>query len=318
MERILAGTRLPIVVFDPNSDFVALSQISSEATANEADALDRREIVILRPDEEQMPLRVRFTDLSPRSKAAVLRLDPVNDRAEYNVLIRLSASVAGDEATEIVPHLRSLGDPDAEALAQRIENLGLTEWTKTWVGRAGRETAATDVIARRPAATVLDLGGYDRHEEQLTVALCVLEDLWARRVERRPLLLVLDEAHNLCPPNPDTPLGIAVCERLVQIAAEGRKFGLWLVISTQRPSKVHPGIVSQCDNLMLMRMNSSADLDELAQIFSFVPGELLSQAARFQLGEALVAGGFVAEPSVIRIRSRVTVEGGSDVAVPLV
>ncbi|MET8776363.1 hypothetical protein AB0H49_16015 [Nocardia sp. NPDC050713] len=34
------------------------------------------------------------------------------------------------------------------------------------------------------------------------------------------------------------------------IAAEGRKYGLWLLLSTQRPSKVHPGILSQCDNLL--------------------------------------------------------------------
>ena len=142
------------------------------------------------------------------------------------------------EAPTSCPHLRSLGDPDAEALAQRLENLGVLEWTTTW---AYGEGTATDVIARRPAATVLDLGGYDRHEEQLTVALAVLDDLWARRAERRPLLLVVDEAHNLCPPDPETPLGVAVRDRLIQIAAEGRKYGLWLLLSTQRPSKVHPG-----------------------------------------------------------------------------
>ena len=32
----------------------------------------------------------------------------------------------------------------------------------------------------------------------------------------------------------------AVTDRLIQIAAEGRKFGLWLLLSTQRPSKIHP------------------------------------------------------------------------------
>src|SRR4029079_18227280 len=84
-------------------------------------------VVILRPDDEQNPLRVRFTELTSRAKAAVLRLDPVVDRAEYNALLRL---FGGDfqtvDAGQIVPYLRSLGDPDAEALAQRLEHLGLT------------------------------------------------------------------------------------------------------------------------------------------------------------------------------------------------
>ena len=46
----------------------------------------------------------------------------------------------------------------------------------------------------------------------------------------------------------------------MRIAAEGRKFGLYLLVSTQRPQKVHPNVVSQCDNLVLMRLNSAADL----------------------------------------------------------
>src|SRR3954468_13194281 len=278
-------------------------------------ALGEREVVVLRPNDPRSPLRVRFIDLAPRAKAPVLGLDPVVDRAESNALLRL---FAGDfntvDAGSILPYLRSLGDPDAVALAQRLENLGVLEWTTTWALGA---TPATEVIARRPAATVLDLGGYDRHEEQLTVALAVLDDLWARRAERRPLLVVVDEAHNLFPPDPESALGVAVRDRLIQIAAEGRKYGLWLILSTQRPSKVHPGIVSQCDNLTLMRMNSREDLEQLASVFGFVPRGLLAQAARFRQGEALLAGGFVPMPSVVRIRGRVTPQGGTDVPVPM-
>ena len=310
LERLLSATRLPIVVFDPNSDFVTLGQPRSDADPAEAARLQERDIVVLRPDDEESPLRARFREMSIRSKAAVLRLDPVVDRAEYNVLIRLSSILYTDDAADVVPHLRSLGDPDSLALAERIENLGVLGWTTTWAREA---TAATDVIARRPDATVLDLGGYDRHEEQLTVALNVLDELWVRRTERRPVLLVIDEAHNLCPPEPETPLGVAVRDRIIQIAAEGRKFGLWLLLSTQRPGKVHPGIVSQCDNLTLMRMNSRSDLDELARTFGFVPEGLLRQASRFRLGEALLAGGFVPMPGVVKMRQRLTVEGGVDV-----
>jgi DNA helicase HerA-like ATPase len=99
---------------------------------------------------------------------------------------------------------------------------------------------ATEIIDTRPAATVLDLGGFRYNEEPPVVALAVLE-LWSRRHERRPVLLVIDEAHNLCAPDVAGPLLAAVQDRINQIAAEGRKYGLWLLLSTQRPSKVHPG-----------------------------------------------------------------------------
>jgi hypothetical protein len=56
------------------------------------------------------------------------------------------------------------------------------------------QPAAPDIIESRPSATVLDLGGFRFNEEPLVVALSVLDELWSRRNERRPVLLVIDEA----------------------------------------------------------------------------------------------------------------------------
>ena len=149
------------------------------------------------------------------------------------------------------------------------------------------------------------------------MALAVLDDLWQKREQRRPMLIVIDEAHNFCSPDQHSPLHVAVRERIVQIAAEGRKFGLWLLLSTQRPSRVHPSIMSQCDNLALMKMTSPVDLDELGTIFGFVPLAMLARAARFAQGEALFAGGFVPAPTMVKMGPRLTREGGADVNVPL-
>ena len=314
LERILTATGLPVLVLDPNSDFVHLDTAVPTADPEESAALLDRDVQVLRPDSDDHPLRIRFTDLSPRAKAAVLRLDPIVDRVEYNGLLQASDSFSGVNVADVLTTLRAMDTPEPVMLAQRIENLGLLDWRTVW---SDHTTSATDVLDRRPAATVLDLGGYDQQEEQLAVALGVLDHLWERRAQRRPLLIVVDEAHNLCPPEPETPLGVAVRDRLVQIAAEGRKYGLWLLVSTQRPSKVHQGIVTQCDNLTLMRMTSRSDLEQLAGIFGHVPEAMLRRAAQFRLGEALVAGTFVPRPSIVQMRDRVTEQGGSDVSVPL-
>lgn len=106
-------------------------------------------------------------------------------------------------------------------------------------------------------------------------------------------------------------------ERIVQIAAEGRKYGLWLLLSTQRPSKVHPNALSQCDNLALMRMSSPRDLDELAEIFGYAPTALLERSPMFAQGQSLFAGGFISQPSLVQMGARLTHEGGIDVPVPL-
>jgi DNA helicase HerA-like ATPase len=242
-----------------------------------------------------------------------MRLDPLIDRAEYNTLLHFEELFSERDLDHLLPTLRESDDHAHNSLGLRIENLGVLNWEIWAMGQA----AATDIIDTRPAATVLDLGGFEFNEEPLVVALGVLDELWSRRNERRPFLIVIDEAHNLCSPDLGGTLLAAVRDRINQIAAEGRKYGLWLLLSTQRPSKIHPGIISQCDNLALMRMSSQVDLDEMAKLFGFAPTWLLSLATQFRQGEALFAGGFAPVATTVRVRRRLTHEGGRDVGVPL-
>lgn len=314
LEQVLAHTALPIVIFDPNSDFVRLGELNPDASGPTADALAQRDVRVLRPNiEGAEPLRARFMTMPIASKAAVLQLDPVADRDEFNSLIHLRDLLKTTEIDGIIPALRESGDAAHHRLALRLENLGVLDW-EVW---AGERTAATEVIDERPDATVLDLGGFSTPEQHLVVALSVLDELWERREERRPVLLVIDEAHNLASPTLDSALAIAVRERLIQIAAEGRKFGLWLLLSTQRPSKIHPGIISQCDNLALMKMSSPIDLAELGTYFGYAPADLIARSPWFRQGEALFAGGFVPAPTLVKVNARLTPEGGSDVGVPM-
>jgi uncharacterized protein len=314
LEQLIAHTALPVVIFDPNSDFVKLGELNPDASGPTAEALAQRDIRVLRPNVAgALPLRARFLDMPITSKAAVLQLDPVADREEFNTLLHLREVLQTNELDQVIPNLRASGNPAHLRLLLRLENLGLLDW-EVW---AGEQVAATEVIAERPDATVLDLGGFSTPDQHLVVALSVLDELWERREERRPLLLVIDEAHNLASPNLESAIAVAVRERLIQIAAEGRKFGLWLLLSTQRPSKVHPGIISQCDNLALMKMSSPLDLEGLATYFGYAPHELIDRSPWFRQGEALFAGGFVPAPSLVKVNARLTPEGGSAVGVPL-
>jgi uncharacterized protein len=313
LEQILLRTRLPMVIFDPNSDFVRLGETLPGIHPDTAGQLADRPVRVLRRGDGPDALRARLRTMDLASRGALMRLDPVIHREEFNAMVHHQPTTDVRDPRAFGESLLGDDDPGSRALGRRLENLGLLDW-EIW---ALDRPAATDVIAERPAATVLDLGSLERHEEQLTVALSVLNDLWDRREERRPVLLVIDEAHNLCSPDLESLLGRAVRNRIIQIAAEGRKYGLWLLLSTQRPSKVHSGIVSQCDNLTLMRMNSPNDLTELGDLFGFVPRQLLAQASRFRQGEALLAGGFVPAPTITSIAGRLTVQGGIDVSVPM-
>ncbi|MGV2983816.1 ATP-binding protein [Microbacterium sp. AGC85] len=314
LEQLLLHTELPMLILDPNADFVRLQETRDAADDAEAARIADLDIRVFRsgPDRES-PLHTRYVDLSPAAKAAVLQMDPIRDAEEYNVLLHGEADAQGFDAAKTVRTLRSSDEPARVHLANRMENLQVLKWDLWSRGTS----SVVDAIDERPRATVLDLGGFDHPAEPKVAALAVLEHLWARREERRPLLIVIDEAHNLCPPDPRTEVEQALSRQLVQIAAEGRKFGLWLLLSTQRPTKIHPNVLSQCDNLGLMRVNAPRDLAELAEVFGFAPEDAIRRSQTFRQGQALFAGGFVAEPTFVQMGARLTEEAGGDVAVPL-
>lgn len=314
LEQLLLHTALPIVILDPNADFVRIRETrasSSAATAKKLASMDLR--VFRSGNGAGERLHARYLDLSTASKGAVLQLDPIADAEEYNVLLRAEGLVTTFDTSQMLERLRSSGDPWRLKLANRMENLQVLEWD-LW-SRGG--SSVVDAIDDRPRATVLDLGGFANPAEPKVAALAVLEHLWSERESRRPILIVLDEAHNLCPPDPQTDVEHALTQQLVQIAAEGRKFGLWLLLSTQRPTKIHPNILSQCDNLALMRMNAPRDLAEIAEVFGFASEDAIRRSAQFKQGQALFAGSFVSEPSFVKIGERITEEAGGDVKVPL-
>jgi uncharacterized protein len=164
-----------------------------------------------------------------------------------------------------------------------------------------------------PRALVVDLGSLETLGEKAIAAESVLAALWRHRAEREPVLMVIDEAHNVCPREPGDEVTALATEHAARFAAEGRKFGLYLLVSTQRPQRVNELVVSQCDNLVLMRMTSAADLAYVGDVLSFAPAPLLQRATSFRMGESLVTGKIASHPALVRFGPRIAEEGGADV-----
>jgi DNA helicase HerA-like ATPase len=313
LEQLLLETSLRVVLLDPNSDFVALGRTRDDVS----DAVSARHavnagVVVRSAASEFGRLQLRFADLDPRTQAALLRLDPIADRGEYSALVALLDRWSETGATVSLEQFLADGGDDARALGQRLRNLGVDRW-EVWA--RGEDGSIVDQLATRAArCLVVDLGSLATLDEKAVVAEAVLATLWRQRADREPTLIVIDEAHNVCPSDPGDPVLAIATEHAVRIAAEGRKYGLYLLVSTQRPHKVHEQVVSQCDNLVLMRMNSRSDLAHVAERFSFVPPALVAAATDFGLGDALVAGKIASHPAYVRFGSRITEEGGSDVA----
>jgi uncharacterized protein len=317
LERLLLETTLRIVVLDPNSDFVRLAEVRAgvdDALASRygraVEALGVRRSGSGGPDR----LHVRFTDLDAEEQAAVLRLDPVRDRDEYGALLDLLESgieSSANDTHELAARLLAAPSAEVRTLGTRLRNLGIHRWP-TW--STGDSGALQDLVtADEPRALVVDLGSLETPGEKAIAAESVLAALWRHRARREPVLIVIDEAHNVCPREPGDAVTALATEHAARIATEGRKFGLYLLVSTQRPQRVNELVVSQCDNIVLMRMTSSGDLAYISDVLSFAPAPLLERSTTFRLGEGLVAGKFASHPALVRFGPRIAAEGGADV-----
>ena len=243
-------------------------------------------------------------------QARLLRLDPIRDLDGYAALRRLAGTLGDAVLDRRRSPPRRRRDPETAELATRIDNLGLADWSLWRRGdepsiadrghqrgalrraRPRQPAAAAGALGRRAGGARAALGGAGRAPPD------------AHRRRRGPQRL---------PVSTDDPLLQAAADLGVLIAGEGRKFGLHLFVATQRPGKVHPNVVSQCDNLVLMRMNGAADVEELTTLFSHVPAPLIRRALGFGLGQALLAGPIRPIPLLAQIGARRTPEGGGDV-----
>ncbi len=316
-EHLLSETTLPIVILDPNSDHVGLGSLTdpddhSEEAQRLRTAAESVRVVRARGHESSFVLCADFSDLGIDWQALLLRLHPIADADEFDALHRITTRLAAPYSVHDVidaAHARGTDDPLALRLARRIANLQIADWD-VWC-REGETSLARHALGDQ-RCVVVDIGSLARPDERTVVALALLGNRWAARRDRKPVLIAIDEAHNVLPAETDDPLLRATAEFGVLIAGEGRKFGLHLFVATQRPSKVHPNVVSQCDNLVLMRVNGTGDVDDLVSLFSHVPEAMIRSSTGFGLGQALFAGPIAPVPMVVQVAARRTPEGGGD------
>nr|HDM59730.1 ATP-binding protein [Bacillota bacterium] len=125
---------------------------------------------------------------------------------------------------------------------------------------------------------------------------------WTDRSKRKPMALVCDEAHMYLPKKEGkNPVEQRAIENFEKIAKEGRKYGVALLIVSQRPSDVSPTILSQCNNVVSLRLTNGDDQATVKRLMPESLEGLMDTLPILDIGEALVVGDAVLLPSRIRI-----------------
>lgn len=124
---------------------------------------------------------------------------------------------------------------------------------------------------------------------------------WIKKENRHPIALFCDEAHLYLPEKTRSSLEDAGLQNFERIAKEGRKYGIGLVVISQRPAEVNRTILSQSNNFVAMRLTNAEDQAVIKRLLPDSLGGYADLLPILDVGEALVVGDASLLPSRIKI-----------------
>lgn len=159
-------------------------------------------------------------------------------------------------------------------------------------------------LVRYDGISIVALAGYTG-DVQATIFSIIADGLFEKKIQnelRLPVLFILEEAHNFAPAQASTPAERRAVTSTRQIAQEGRKFGVGLVLISQRPSRLDETALSQCNSYVIMRMANPADQNYVRRVIETLGEDEARMLPDLDVGEALLTGQFVNFPVLVRIK----------------
>lgn len=127
-----------------------------------------------------------------------------------------------------------------------------------------------------------------------------------------PVLLVYEEAHKYVP-NSELAKYRSSKTSIERIAKEGRKYGVTLLLASQRPSEISETIFSQCNNFIAMRLTNPNDQGYVRKLLPDTLGNLIDKMPGLKAGEALLIGESIILPSIVQIDPCATPPSSNDI-----
>ncbi|MAG35530.1 MAG: hypothetical protein CL878_04695 [Dehalococcoidia bacterium] len=178
----------------------------------------------------------------------------------------------------------------------------------------GHSTVNIERLIEPMTTTVIDLAGTEKVVMAYT-AEWLLSNLWERALGGRlrwPVFVVLEEAHNLVPSGGPRDQQTKASRIINTVAAEGRKFGVYLIVITQRPSKIADDTLSQCASQLIMRLTNPDDQKAVQRASEVVSQGLLENLPGLNQGEVVALGRLTRIPAMVKVSGRQGAEGGAD------
>ena len=195
-----------------------------------------------------------------------------------------------------------ISDNKTKRLVDEV-NIRLDEWLKNYIG---------DNAASNGTITIIDLSLVPAELVHILTAVIARMTFEALQRYRKmngkclPTVLVMEEAHTFVKRYTDDAENQSAsemcCKVFEKIAREGRKFGLGMVLSSQRPSELSPTVLSQCNTFLLHRISNDKDQELVMRLIPDNQRGLLRDLPSLPSQNAIILGWASELPMLVKMR----------------
>lgn len=202
-----------------------------------------------------------------------------------------------DYCSSLITRFKSIKErEDFKFLREKEDTISIEEYISNFLG----------IKDAKKHSQIITIDLNSANDETVEVISCVLSRLLFERLRnaknrnKYPVNLVLEEAHRYISTESGKVFGDAnrIFER---IAKEGRKYGMFLLVSSQRPSELSRTVLSQCSNFIVHRIQNPEDLSHIRQITPHISETILKRLPSIPTQHALIFGQSVNLPTTFKV-----------------
>lgn len=211
-----------------------------------------------------------------------------------------------DYCSQMVTRFKSLEErSEYEFLRHKFEGGESPQDIRTFLHKVFGTSVTPGGILKENQIVIINMNSVD--DEVVELVASVLARMAFRTLRhadprsRFPVHLLLEEAHRYVAEKPSR-FSIDASKVYERIAKEGRKYGLFIMVASQRPSELSKTVLSQCSNFVIHRIQNPDDLSQIRQMTPFISESVLKRLPSLPKQHALVFGTSVNLPTTFRVR----------------
>ena len=308
----LLERKVALLIIDPHGEYASMKEANKVGDFGKYKIKPRGyDVTVYTPAEMAMnpradrPFRFNGLNLSAREVAKMVPHESSTSGQLgllYEAISALRAETDAYTLEDIIEQVVRSNSKVKWNLVGQLESL-------LELGLFSGSATSVEELLRPGKAAVIDMTGI-LPELQAMIVSRLLTDVFEARKRRliSPGMVVVEEAHNYIP---ERGTGNAASTNIVRsIAAEGRKFGLGLMIISQRPARVDKNVISQCNTQIIMRVTNPNDLRALSKGLEGMTSDLEEEIKRLPSGVAMLVSNEIERPITVNVRPRKSRHGG--------